>query len=180
MNIGIILTAIFAPACVMVILSVVQKSNTTISKTMSDEYFVVLLPKFVLVIGSTCAIMSALVLLGFTIFSEELPHVIFYITFGLGIWLGMYLILKALRFRVIVKREKITVYSICSRPYAFTFNEIISAVRQVKRNQVKSERVVLKTKSGKKLIVESSEISYKRFLKRIKSEVKSEFLFGFE
>ncbi len=180
MDIGIILSAIFIPVCVMGAFSTMQKSNLKISKTMSDKYFIVMIPKIVLIIGAVCDLMSAMVLFGFTFFSKELPHIIFYIVFGFFLWLGTYLILKTLKFKVIVKGEEITVCSIFIKPYTFTFSDIISVVRQIKRNQVKSERIVIKTASGKTLIVESTEISYKRFLQRIKSEVKSEFLFGFE
>ena len=92
----------------------------------------------------------------------------------------MYLILKTLNFKVIVKGENITVFSTFRKPYSFTFNEIVSAVRQVKKNQVKSERIVIRTVDGRKLIVESVEISYERFAKRIQAEVRSEYLVGFE
>lgn len=161
-------------------LSAIQKSNSKINKTISAENFVVMIPKTVLFIGIIGDLMFALIVLGFTCFSEELPHIIFYIVFGLFFWLGTYLILKTQKFRVIVKGKEITVCSVFAKPYTFTFNDIISAVRQVKRNQVKSERIVVRTAFGKKLIVESTEISYKRFLQRVKSEVKSERLFGFE
>lgn len=164
----------------MAVLSGIQKSNRQISRTMSDESFVVMVPKIVLIIGIIGDSMFSAIILGFTLFSKELPHIIFYIVFELFIWLGTYLILKALRFKVVVKGEKITICSIFKKPYTFTFSEIVSVVRQVKRNQVKSERIVIKTVSGKKLIVESAEISYKRFLQEIKAKVKSEYLVGFE
>lgn len=180
MNIGIILSAIFIPACVMATFAMIQKSNVKTNKTMTDKQFVVMIPKIVLVIGVICDLMSVVVLLVFTLFSQKLPHVIFYIVFGSFLWLGTYLILKTLKFKVIVKGEEITVYSIFAKPYTFTFDEIIFAMRQVKRNQVKSERIVIKTIFGKRFIVESQEISYKRFSQRIKSEVKSEYLVGFE
>lgn len=180
MNIGMILSAIFIPICVRAIFSAMQKSKSKTSKIMSDEHFVISIPKIVLVIGIVDDLMFGGIMLGFTCFSKKLPHAIFYIILGLFLWLGTYLILETLKFKVIVKDKEITVYSIFVKPYTFTFSEIISAARQVKRDQIKSERIVIKTKSGKKLIVESSEISYERFLKRIKSEVKSEFLFGFE
>lgn len=180
MNIGIILSAIFIPASVMTLFSVLQKSNVKTSKTMTDKQFVVMIPIFVLIIGITCDLMSVMILLGFTLFSQKFPHIIFYIVFGLFLWLGTYLVLKTLKFRVIVKDKEITVCSIFAKPYTFTFNEIISVQLQVKKNQVKSERIVIKTVFGKRLIVESTEISYKRFLQRIKSEVKSEYLVGFE
>lgn len=179
-DIRIILSAIFVPACAMAVLSALQKSSNKTSKSMTNEHFIVMVPKMVLMIGIACVLMSVIVLLGFTLFSNELPHMIFYLVFGLFLWLGTYLVLKTLKFKVIVKGKEIIVYSVFKKPYTFTFSEIISAVRQVKRNQMKSERIVVKTVSGKKLIVESTEISYKRVLQRIKSEVKSERLFGFE
>lgn len=180
MDLGTILSAIFIPACVMGIFSIIQKTSTKTSKTMSDKHFVVMIPNTVSIIGIMCALMSILVLLGFTIFSNELPHLIFYIVFGIFLCLGMYLVLKTLTFKVVVKDETITVFSAFRKPYTFTFSEINSVVRQVKRNQIKSERMVIKTISGKKLIVESSEISYKRFMKRIKAEVKTENMIGFD
>ena len=147
---------------------------------MSDRHFVVMLPRAVLAVGIANDFICTVAILGFTFFSEELPSMIFYVVFGMFLWIGTYLILKTLRFKVVVKDEEITVYFIMIKPYTFSFNEIVSVVRQIKENQIKSERVVVKTISGKKLIVESSEISYERFLQRIESEVKREYLSGFE
>ena len=79
----------------------------------------------------------------------------------------------------IVKNEKITVYSILKKPYSFTFNEVNLVVRQVKKNKEKSERIVIKTTLGRKLIVESGEIAYKMFAKKVESEVEKKYLFGF-
>ena len=56
------------------------------------------------------------------------------------------------------------------KEYSFTFDEIVSVVRQVKKNKVKSERLIIKTCAGKKLIVENAEISYDRFKKVIISK----------
>lgn len=180
MNIGIILLIIFLPACVLLAFSLIKKSGNKTSTRMSDKNFTVMLSSTILGIGALEILVLTALLLGFTFFSEELPHLILYVISGVGIWMGMYLILKTLNFKVIVKDEKITVFSTFRKPYSFTFDEIVSAVRQVKNNQVKSERIVIKTKNGKKLIVESVEISYERFSKRIQSEVRSEYLFGFE
>ena len=180
MNIEIILLAIFLPACILLVFSAIFKSKDKLSKTISDECFTVSIPSIVLVIGVLCAVMSVAVLLGFTFFSKEIPHFLFYCVFGLFFWLGMYLILKTLVFKVIVKGEKITVFSPLKKSYSFTFAQISSAVRQVKKNQINSERIVIKTMTGKKLIVESSEIFYDKFLKKIKLKVKKENLFGFE
>ena len=180
MKVGIILSAIFLTACVMLLFFVIQKSGKKECHTMSDGNFTVMIPNIVFVIGVICALMSLAVLLGFTFLSDELPHFIFYLCFGLFFWIGMYLAFKTLTFKVMVKGKEIIVFSAFKKPYSFTFSEINSVVRQVKKNQIKSERIVLKTVYGKKLIVESSEISYKRFVKRIQSEVESQYLSGFE
>lgn len=180
MDIWMIISVILIPTCVMIILSVIQNWGSKTSEIKSDKHFVIMIPNIVWVIGMVCAIMALLVMLGFTLFSNELPHLIFYLVFGFFFGLGLYLILKTLYFKVIVADEKITVFATFRKPYTFTFSEIISAIRQVKKNQIKSERIVIKTVSGKRVVVESSEISYKRFMQRIKSEVKSEYLFGFE
>ena len=76
-----ILSAIFVPAIVMLVFSLLKKSNITLRKTMSDEHFMVMLPKIVLYIGIAADVVFGLVLVLFTFFSEELPHVIFYIIF---------------------------------------------------------------------------------------------------
>ena len=177
---GIILSIIFVPACVMMIFSIIRKAETKESKTMSDENFTVTIPSVVLTIGAIVSFTMLAVLLGFTFLSDERPHFIFYVIFGLLFWLGTYLIVKTFTFKVIVKGNRITVSSALKKTYSFTFGEIISVVRQVKKNQIKSERIVIKTETGKRLIVESSEISYKRFVKKVQLEVKNEYLVGFE
>lgn len=180
MSNGIILSVILVPACVILIFSMVQRAGFRKSKAMSDENFTVMIPDMVAVIGAMCALMSLAVLLGFTFLSDEQPHFIFYVVFGLFIWLGTYLIVKTLRYKVIVKEKKVTVFSVFRKPYSFNFDEVVEAVRQIKKNQMHSERIVIKTVSGKRLLVESSEISYKRFAKKVQLEVRRECLVGFE
>ena len=180
MPIGIILSAIFVPACVALVFSVIQKGGTEISSTMSDENFTVMIPSMVITIGAMCAFMSLAVLLGFTFLSDVRPHFILYAVFGLFFWLGTYLIVKTLTFKIIVKGERIMVFSTFRKPHSFTFDEIALAVRQIKRKQRPSERIVIKTTSGKRFIIESSEISYKRFAKKVQMEVRRECLVGFE
>lgn len=179
MVIAIILFGIFLPSCISLIFSAIQKSKIKVSKTMSDKNFAVFLPKTVAIIGAMGSLTSLAVIIPFTFFSDEQPHFIFYVVFGLLNWLGTYLIVKTFTFKVIVNGEKITVCSAFRRPYSFTFDKIISAVRQVKRNQTKSERIVIKTANNKRLIVESSEVSYKRFKEKIQLQVKREYLVGF-
>lgn len=180
MYIGIILLASLLPASISLVFSVMVNQKNKVSKTMSDKNFAVIVPNIVMVIGAMCALMALIVMLCFTVLSEETPHFIFYVSFGVFLWLGTYLIVKTLTFKVIVKGEILTVHSAYRKPYSFAFSEITSAVRQVKDNNVKSERIVIKTTAGRKLIVERAEISYERFAKRIMTEVPHERLVGFE
>ncbi len=165
---------------VLVLLSFIQKSRIPKISKASDENFAVMLPEAVAIIGAICALECLAVVIGFTFFSAEQPHWIFYLAFGLFLWTGVYLIIKTLTFKVVVKGKNVTVFSGFKKPYAFAFDEVVSAVRQIKHNQVKSERIVIKTASGKRLIVESLEISYKRFAKKVLSEVDENCLVGFE
>lgn len=180
MKLVIILMAILVPTSVSLVFSIMESSKVKISKKMTDENFTVMIPNIVIMIGALAAFMSCTVMLCFTFFSDEVPHPIFYVTCGLLLWVGVYLIIKTLTFKVIVEGDKITVFSAFRKPYSFTFSEIVSAVRQVKNNQKKSERIVIKTSGGKRVIVENAEINYKRFAKRIQTEVNKERLDGFK
>lgn len=180
MNIKIILSVIFVPIFVSIAFYYLQKSKTKTIKKTTNEQFVVKLPEAVLVIGIIVILMCTSLIIGFTFFSEETPHLIFYIVFGFFLWLGTFLVLKTLKFKLIVTGKEIKVHSIFLKSFIFTFSDIISAVRQVKKNQLKSERLVIKTINGKKIIVESSLVSYNRFYKKIISEVKNECLHGFD
>ena len=179
MSTAIILLVIFLPVCLSFVFSATQKKNIKISKKTSSENFSIFIPSTVLVIGIIDILVFLALLLGFTVLSNERPHLIFYAFCGLGIWLGTYLCIKTLTFKVVVKDEIITVFTAFRKPYSFTFGEIVSAVRQVKKNQLKSERIVIKTTNKMRLIVESGEVSYKRFAKKIQSKVKKEYLTGF-
>ena len=178
--IGVVLSAIFVPACVILVFSIMQKNSIKRSKEMTDSDFTVRIPDMVIIIGAMGALMGTFIMLLFTFVSDEYPDLIFYVFFGLYVWVGIYLIVKTITFKVIVKGEKITVFSIFKKPYTFTFDEIVSVVRQVKKNKKKSERLVIKTAGRKRLIVENIEIAYQIFLKKIQSEVKKEYLHGFE
>lgn len=177
---AIVFSAILIPPCLAIVLSAIQKANMCVSKTMTDRQFAVTIPGVVLWIGILCAFLSLMVMVGFTVFPQEAPPLIFYVIMGVFFWLGAYLALKTIRFRVVVKEERISVSPVFGRAYSFSFDEIASVVRQTKENRVHSERIVVKTTAGKRLVVESSEISYKRFLKRIVSESDNGYPVRFE
>lgn len=177
----IIISALL-PACITFVFTImqIQRAKGDSREKVSDDNFTVMLPSMFMAVGAMGIIAALAVMLGFTFFSDEIPHPVFYVVFGLLLWLGIYLVVKTLTFRVIVKGKEITVFSALRKPYSFTFDDVVSAVRQVKKNRVESERIVIRTVSGRRLIVESAEISYKRFAKRIQLEVDKERLTGFE
>lgn len=177
---SVIIFSTLLPLILSIIFVSIQKSNHKKSAKMTDNKFTVQLPTFVALLGGLLCLIAVFMGIGFTFFSNERPHFIFYLCLGFFFIPGVYLILKTFRFKVMVNDKNITVFSIIKKPYSFKFDEVITAVRQTKKNQVKSERIVVKTIHGQKLIVESAEVAYKRFVKKIKTEVKKECLHGFD
>ena len=179
MEVRMLLLVFFLPVCVAAVICAVRKPACKTNSKISDETFTVMLPPAVSVVGAACALLSLTVLLGFSLGSAQQPHFVFYVVFGLFFWIGSYLFLKALKFRVTVTGEEITVSPLFFKSYTFAFDEIVSVVRQVKINQTRSERIVIKTSSEKKFVVENAEIGYARFLQKITQKVDKEILFGF-
>lgn len=186
-TIAIIIYAALMPIALRYFFVKARESKVEETQTMSDENFIVKLPRSFLALGVAGTILFGTIMLGFTLFSNEpldgskFPvMIIFYAVFGGFIWLCIFLALKTVKFKVVVKGDKITVYSVLSEPYSFMFTEIVSVFREANNNQLKSERMVLEIATGKTLVVESAEISYERLLRRIKSEVKNKLLEGFD
>ncbi|MBR6769392.1 MAG: hypothetical protein IKM34_07910 [Clostridia bacterium] len=180
MYIKIIVSAICLPICMSLLFSLIQQAKTTTEHRSSDDNFTIKLSPVMFVVGVLGVITATAVMLGFTFLSNEKPHYIFYIVFGSFFLLGAYLAIRTLTFKVVVKGDQITVYSALKKPYTFTFSEIVSAVRHVKPNQIKTESIVIKTANGKKLTVGSVEEEYERFSKRIRAEVSKQYLVGFK
>ena len=180
--IKIILLAICVPICLSLLFSLIQQAKTTTEDRSSDDDFTIKLSPVMFVVGVLGVITATVFMLVVTFLSNEEPRLIYcvYIVFGPFFLLGAYLAIKTLTFKVVVKGDQITVYSALKKTYTFAFSDIVSAVRQVKANQVKSERIVIKTASGKKLIVESAEVEYERLSKRIRAEVDKKYLVGFK
>ncbi len=70
-------------------------------------------------------------------------------------------------------------YSAFRKPYQITYDNISSVKRQVKGNAAGSERMVIKTDTGKKVIAESSAVGYREFKREIKYNVDKAKLKGF-
>ena len=106
-------------------------------------------------------------------------RIIFYVSFGAAVVLCAYLVVKFLRFRVVVKSERITVTPLLSKNFSFTFDDIETVKRQVKnRYNGKAERVIIYTKYDKKVIVDSSYVSYEKLVERIIESVEKAKLTG--
>ena len=106
-------------------------------------------------------------------------RIVFYVIFGLAVVLSAYLIVKTLRFRVVVKNEKITVTPLLSKTYTFTFSDIETVQRQVKnRYKGKAERIIIRTKQGKRIAVDSSYVSYGKLVERVIDSVETSRLPG--
>ena len=172
-----ILSAIFIPVLIVILFAIIRSAQINFKNSTAD--IIVTVPKMVMSIGIVSVLSFTLVVIGFTLFSEEKPHIVFYLIFGLFIWLGTFLIIKTLMFKVIVTKNKITVFPVLNKSYSFTFDQIVSATRQTKNNQVKSERIVIKTDKNKKLIVESSELSYKKFKNKTEKELNVTIKLGY-
>jgi len=112
------------------------RSESKIGMDLSEykDKLVLVYPKFGLFVGIIDSIMAICVMLGFTLFSPELPHVIFYIVFCFFLLIGIYLILKTKYFKLIVEDdEKIIVCSPINTIYTFDFQDIRTVIRQTKK-----------------------------------------------
>lgn len=159
--------------------SIAATRKSVIKNSKIKDNFIIKIPDAFVLLGAILDFVCVLIMVCFTLFSDEKPHYIFYVIFGFFTFVGLYLIVRTITFKVVVKGKTITVFSAMRRPYTFTFDDVISVVRQVKQNKVNSERMIIRTKSKRKLILENAEISYANMLVRIKSEVPAEFLKGF-
>lgn len=105
--------------------------------------------------------------------------VIFHICFGSFVLFGLYLMIKSLRVRIVVKNEQLTAYPLMSKSYTFTFSDIDTVTRQFKkRYEGYAERIIIRTKRGKKFIVDSSYFSYRRLVKKISECIDESKLIG--
>lgn len=185
MNFAVILLCIFVPACLALLYHTVlyiseQKSS---SQKATKGKFTVSIPNICATIGIITAIVSG----GFILFSPMLwPNendsmIIFYVIFGAFFWLGIYLVIKTIRFRIVAEKDQITVYPLFSRAYTFTFEDITSVERQTKKQRKRlAERIVIRTKQGKRIIAEYTFVAYFKFVDKIQASVDASKLKGFE
>lgn len=161
MNIFMVCASI--PLVVLLVITYIKKFVN--SKPYNTSEFIVRIPTIVSVIGLTLCLCSIITMICFSIFSYPKPHMIFYIVFILFMYLGLYLFIKTIIFRVYVKGIYITVHPLLSKQYTCTFFDIISVKKQTKSTG--AERIIIRFKSKRKLILENSEICYKEFIDKL-------------
>lgn len=178
MLIRIIVLLLITIGCNVVLPTIMNKIHKQVKTSKTKEEFVVSIPRIVFWIGAVESTICLLAMTLFTVFSDS--HWLLYIPFGLFLLLGLYLVVKTVTFYVVVKGDLITLYSATRRPYSFRFHEIEFVKRQVKQTYYgPRERMIIKAKDKKRVIVESSEISYFRMLDKIKNEVSDDLRTGF-
>ncbi len=140
-------------------------------KNQKSKNFTVCAPQIAKTVGiSGVLVFGLLIVLSPFMWPDEPAknRIIFYIIFGVAVGLSAYLLLKTLRFRIVVKSDKITVTPLLSKTYTFTFDDIETVKRQVKnRYKGKAERIIIRTKQGKKIVVDSSYVSCEKLVQRI-------------
>lgn len=165
----ICLAMLYVPPLIVVFVAILQNRKIPKIARQNDDVFNVFIPEAVMYLGVLLTVMCSALILIPTFFGN--PHRMMYLFTGIMLWFGIYMIVRPLTFRIVVKGKEITVYSALQKPYTFTFDDIVFVKRQVKKNMTRSERIVIKTKFGKKLIAENAEVSYRRFVKKIKQEI---------
>ena len=152
-------------------------------KKQQSKGFTVCVPQAFVVVGALDVIVFGLfIVLSSLIWPDESAknRITFYVVFGLFVLLGIYMIVKALRFRIVVKNEQIKVTPVATKSFVFTFDDIEIVKRQVKKryNKGQAERIIIQTKQGKKLAVDSSYVSYRKLVERIIETVEKSKLIG--
>lgn len=151
-------------------------------KKQQSKVFTVSVPQAFVVVGALDVIVFGLfIVLSSLIWPDESAknRITFYVVFGLFVLLGIYTIVKALRSRIVVENEQIKVTPVASKSFVFTFDDIETVKRQVKkRYKGQAERIIIHTKQGKKITVDSSYVSYKKLVERIIEVVEKSKLLG--
>lgn len=184
MILSIIIAAIFVLACVTLLFHIMHATtqNASGSKVYKGK-FTVCIPNLYAVVGViTMLVFGLFIIFSHFIWPNENRYsmIIFYVIFGAFFLLGIYLVIKTIRFRIMVEKDKITVYPLFSRTYMFTFDDINTVVRQTKRqHKGHGERIIIRTKQGKKIIVENSFVAYFKLIDEIQVHVESSRLVGF-
>lgn len=117
---------------------------------------------------------------------ENKSDVIFYLVFGGFVLIGLIASIKVLRFKLIFQTNKkiITVHPVILKQFSFNVDDICCIKKQTKhRYQMPdAERIVIKikTKPSKRVIIDSSYVSYQKFVEKLVSVADESTLIGFK
>ena len=173
--------ALYIVPVIALALCMLQKRKTLAKRCRRKKSgCVVCIPDFVAVLGATFA--AAASLLGvyavLTASGQLSEMLVIYLICGGGQWLGIYAAALTIRWRIVVKGSELTVYPLFSKIYQINLYDVLSAKCQVKDNQTRSERIVLRT-SEHRIVIDKSMIAYNLFKAHLERELPKDIREGF-
>lgn len=173
--------ALYIVPVIALALCVLQKRKTLAKRCRRRKSgYVVCIPDFVAVLGTVFA--AAASLLGvyavLTASGQLSEMLVIYLICGGGQWLGIYAAALTIRWRIVVKGSELTVYPLFSKIYQINLYDVLSAKCQVKDNQTRSERIVLRT-SEHRIVIDKSMIAYNLFKAHLERELPKDIREGF-
>ena len=173
--------ALYIVPVIALALCMLQKRKTLAKRCRRRKSgYVVCIPDFVAVLGTVFA--AAASLLGvyavLTASGQLSEMLVIYLICGGGQWLGIYAAALTIRWRIVVKGSELTVYPLFSKIYQINLYDVLSAKCQVKDNQTRSERIVLRT-SEHRIVIDKSMIAYNLFKAHLEREMPKDIREGF-
>lgn len=173
--------ALYIVPVIALALCMLQKRKTLAKRCRRRKSgYVVCIPDFVAVLGTVFA--AAASLLGvyavLTASGQLSEMLVIYLICGGGQWLGIYAAALTIRWRIVVKGSELTVYPLFSKIYQINLCDVLSAKCQVKDNQTRSERIVLRT-SERRIVIDKSMIAYNLFKAHLERELPKDIREGF-
>ena len=145
---------------------------------MTEQSFIITIPKGYTPIFALCAIVCV-VFVVVPFFQGEKPNPVILLFVVPFFWLCIYTVIRVLCTKIVVEGDQLTVSRALRKTFTCTFADLASAKREVKYARVPMERVVVRTKDGKKFIAENSYAGYPFLRQRLKEELPREALEGF-
>lgn len=162
---AVICISIYVPVVILCVITAFRRLKYPTILSVSEKRFSIYIAEFAAWIGAMLCITFTAMLIGFSIGVQEKPHLFFYVVCGVFVWVGTYITIKALCFRIDVKNEKIIVYSLLHEPRDLYPGDLISVKRQTKQARThQMERIVIESNHVGRIVVENSFINYDRFI----------------
>lgn len=187
-----VLFASLIPVLIPLIIALVYNSKDKKTRRSSKTKIVVYHSELYAYILLLCsAIFFAFILMAPLMWGDEAPNpfknksdIIFYLVFGAFVLIGVIASIKILKFKLVFQLNKktITVYPVILKLYSFSVDDISCIKRQTKKRyqMLDAERVVITVKGHRRVIVDSSYVSYRKFVENLIEIVDKSILVGFE